>query len=420
MDASEGYSQRMSSMYLPRSADAVLAEMVRQHPAILVVGPRATGKTTTTGRLAATPVRLGNQREAAALRSDPEAVLRGRPEPILIDEWQLVPEVLAVIKERVDLDNTPGQFLVTGSVRGDLDLPTWPGTGRLVRLAMYGLTERELAGRADSPTWISNVINHDPTAVTSNLDLRSYVDLARRSGFPEPALRLNESSRQRWLTSYVDQIITRDAAELGSGRDPARLRRYLEAVALNSAGIVNDSTLYESARIDKVTARAYDALLQGLLIIEKIPAWTSNRLKRLVLAPKRYIVDAGLFTGILGLTVNDVMSDGDLLGRVLDTFVLSQIRADCALLPLPPRIHHLRTEQGRHEIDILIEVGAGKLIAIEVKATTSPTLHDARHLQWIADELGESVIASVLFHTGSHTAHLSPRIAALPISALWA
>ena len=408
----------MNTAYLARSADAVLADMVRHHPAVLVVGPRATGKTTTCVRQAATPVRLGSQREAAAVRADPAAVLRGRPIPMLIDEWQLVPEVLSVIKERVDLDPTPGQFLVTGSVRGDLDSPTWPGTGRLVRLAMYGLTERELAGRTDS-SWIADVIDHGPTAVSSTLDVRSYVALALRSGFPEPALRLNETSRQRWLTSYVDQIITRDAAEMGSGRDPARLRRYLEAVALNSAGIVNDSTLYESARIDKATARAYDTLLQNLLIVGKVPAWTGNRLKRLVLAPKRYIIDAGLFTGILGISVDDVLRDGDLLGRVLDTFVSSQIRSDCALLPLPPRVHHLRSEQGRHEIDILIEVGVGKLIAIEVKATTSPSLHDAKHLQWIGDELGERVIASVLFHTGSHTAQLSPRIVALPISALW-
>ncbi len=353
------------------------------------------------------------------MRADPAAVLRGQPLPILVDEWQLVPEVLAVIKERVDVDPTPGQFVVTGSVRGDLDSATWPGTGRLVRLALYGLTERELEGRATSPSWIEKVMADGPSEVSSSLDLRSYVERALRSGFPEPALRLNDDARQRWLTSYVEQIITRDAVALNSGRDPVRLRRYVEAVALNSAGIVNDSTLYESARIDKGTARAYDVLLQNLLIIEKVDAWTTNRLKRLVLAPKRYIVDAGLFTGILGLTANDVLRDGDLVGRVLDTFVLSQIRADCALLPLPPRIHHLRTEQGRHEVDILVEVGGGKLIAIEVKATTSPTLHDATHLKWLGDELGERVIASVLLHTGSHSVQLSPRIVALPISALW-
>jgi uncharacterized protein len=408
----------MDSSYAPRSADRVVAEMLREHPAILVVGPRATGKTTSCARVAATTHRMGNYREAAAMRADAASVLGAGVEPILIDEWQLAPETLGVIKERVDAQSRAGQFIVTGSVRGDLDLPTWPGTGRLVRLAMYGLTELEIEGRADAASWVERVATEGIHETTSSVDLRTYINRALRSGFPEPALRLRERGQQRWLTSYVDQLITRDAAEIESGRDPARLRRYLEAVTLNSAGIVDDVTLYEAARINKVTARAYDSLLQNLLVIDKIPAWTSNRLKRLVLAPKRYIVDPGLFTGVLGIETNDVLRDIDMVGRVLDTFVLSQLRAACALMPLPPRIYHLRSEQGRHEIDILIEVGT-KLIAVEVKATMSPTAQDATHLRWLKEELGERVIAAVLLHTGPHSCELGPGIVGLPISALW-
>lgn len=178
---------------------------------------RATGKTTTCGRVAATPVRLGRQREAAALRSDPAAVLRGQPKPILIDEWQLAPRCCRSSRNKLTLMHRQGSSWLPGLCEATSTLPMWPGTGRLVRLAMYGLTERELAGRTDAATWVSNVVEHGATEVTSALDLRSYVELALRSGFPEPALRLNEASRQRWLTSYIDQIITRDAVELSSG-----------------------------------------------------------------------------------------------------------------------------------------------------------------------------------------------------------
>jgi hypothetical protein len=221
------------------------------------------------------------------------------------------------------------------------------------------------------------------------------------------------------LASYADQLVTRDAEGLESGRDPLRLRRYLEAVALNSAGIVDDVTLYESAGINKATARAYDRLLQNLLVVERVPSWTTNRLKRLVLAPKRYLIDAGLFAGVLGLRVNDVLDDADLLGRVLDTFVVAQLRVECALQPVPLRMFHLRTHQGRHEVDAIIEIGPRKLVAIEIKATSRPSAADAVHLHWLIGELGTMVRAAVVLHSGSHNVDLGLGVVGLPIASLW-
>ncbi len=409
----------MDTRYLRRLSDSVLEEMLREHPAIMVVGPRATGKTTTCERFAATSIRLGNDRRAAAVAADPASAIRNRDEPILIDEWQLVPSVLNEIKEEVDQHRRPGRFIVTGSVRGDVDSPTWPGTGRLVRLPMFGLSEREIEGRIDGPGWLDRVTDPLPSEITSDVDLRGYVERALRSGFPEPALRLSESGRHRWLGSYVDQLVTRDALDLESGRDPVRLRRFLEAIAINSAGIVNDVTLYESAGVTKATARAYERLLRNLLAIEAIPSWTSNRLKRLTLAPKRFLIDPGMFTGILGFGVNDVLEDGTVLGQVLETFVVAQLRVECALLPVPPRLYHLRTHEGRREIDLLIELSPNKMIAVEIKATSRPGPGDAVHLRWLIDELGDQVRAAVVLHTGGHTAELGRGIVALPIASLW-
>ena len=409
----------MERIYLPRAADVVLAEMVGEHAAVLVVGPRAAGKTTTCERLAATSIRLGNERQAAAASADPAAIIRGRAAPVLIDEWQIVPGILSAIKEQVDQEPGAGQFIVTGSVRGDIDAPTWPGTGRLIRLPMYGLTEREVERTLAGGSWVDRVLGVDRFECGSDIDLRGYVERALRSGFPEPALRLGDSGRRRWLASYVDQLVTRDAMDVEAGRDPVRLRRYLEALAINSAGVVDDVTLYESAGINKLTARAYDQLLQNLLVVEKVPSWTSNRLKRMVLAPKRYLVDPGLFAGVLGFSVEDVLSDGDVLSRVLDTFVVAQLRAECALRSVPPRLHHLRTQQGRHEVDLVIEMSPRKLIAIEVKATSRPSPADAVHLHWLKDELGDQVAAAVVLHTGGHTADLGRGVLALPVASLW-
>lgn len=407
-------------VYLPRTADSTLREMVRDHSAVLVVGPRATGKTTTCMQHANSVVQLGDPQVARALAADPRSVLHGLAVPILIDEWQEVPESLQAIKLAVDADSSRGHFIVTGSVRGDIDAPTWPGTGRLVRLAMYGLTEREVEQQPLEGSWLDRLLTTgDVAAHRSEEALRDYVQRALRSGFPDAALNVSERGRNRWLTSYVDQVITRDVESLAPRRDPQRLRAYLSALAINSSGVVDDVTLWTSAGIAKDTARAYDSLLQSLFIVDRLPAWTSNRLKRLTLAPKRYLIDAGLFTGVLGVTENEVVLNGDLLGRVIETFVVAQFRAEIALLSPTPRMHHLRTSEGRHEIDLVIEVGASRLIAIEVKATSTPDTGDIQHLRWFRREMGDRVQATVLLHTGRHTIRFDDGTVAVPISALW-
>ena len=393
--------------------------MIGDHAAVMVVRPRATGKTTTARRLAASVVSLANDRERSAFAADIEAALTSRPEPILVDEWQEVPASLGHIKTLVDTDPCRGRFLITGSVHGDADAQTWPGTGRAIRLEMYGLTEREIEGRLGGRSWLDGLLNGDVSLPSSTVRLADYVDRSLRSGFPEPALALNETARTRWLTSYVDQLVTRDAEGIEGGRDPARLRRFLSAYALNSAGTVDDTTIFGAAGVAKNTARAYQRLLQNLLVIAELPAWTSNRLKRMTLAPKRYLVDPGLFVGALGIDRREVLSDGDLLGRVIETFVVAQLRATLALMTPRPRLHQLRTAEGRQEIDVIIEVGARRLVAIEIKATSTPDPGDAKHLRWLKRELGDAVIAAVLLHCGPVSFEMDEGVVACPISVLW-
>ena len=113
------------------------------------------------------------------------------------------------------------------------------------------------------------------------------------------------------------------------------------------------------------------------------------------------------------------MRDGDLLGRVVDTFIVAQLRPEIAISPRRPRLYHLRTEQGRHEVDLLLEFGGDRVIGIEVKAGAAPTAGDAKHLAWLRDELGDRFLAGVVLHTGPRVYSLGERIVAAPISTLW-
>src|SRR5262250_495199 len=124
------YFAAVTSRYLPRFADRQVERLLAELPAVLLVGPRASGKTTTARRHAGTVLRLDDRRQAEAVDADPDAILRGADEPVLVDKWQLAPAVLGAVKRAVDDDWRPGRFIITGSVHADLEQPTWPGTGR--------------------------------------------------------------------------------------------------------------------------------------------------------------------------------------------------------------------------------------------------------------------------------------------------
>ena len=401
--------------------DDLLAELLRELPAVLLTGPRATGKTTTALHHASTVVRLDYEAEATAFVADPDAALVGLAEPVLLDEWQSVPGVLGAVKRAVDAQARPGRFLLTGSVRADLDAATWPGTGRVVRVEVGPLTVAEQIGSGTPPLLDRIARGDDLRPASDTPDLRGYVELALQGGFPEPALALSPQGRRHWLESYVSYVTTRDALDIEAGRDPQRLARYFEAYVLNSAGTPTDKTIYDAAGIDSRTARAYHRLLTNLLIVDELPAWTSNRLTRLGKATKRFVVDASLLASVTGTatTTTAAMRDGQLLGRLVETFVVAQLRAEVPVCEARVRLFHLRDRQGRHEIDVIAELGARQVIGIEIKATSAPDISDARHLLWLRDQIGDQFLAGVVLHTGPRTFQLAQDITAAPISTLW-
>ena len=171
--------------------------------------------------------------------------------------------------------------------------------------------------------------------------------------------------------------------------------------------------------MNRTTARAYDDALQSLLIVEHLPAWASSRLGQLSGTEKRHITDTGLLGPLLGIDTRSVLRSADLLGRVIDSFVTAQLRAELPVCNEAPRLFHLRESHGRQEIDLLIEASDGRLVALEIKAAASPPAASARHLQWLRDRLGDRFAFGAVLHTGPLPYMIDDRIAALPICSIW-
>jgi predicted AAA+ superfamily ATPase len=263
---------------------------------------------------------------------------------------------------------------------------------------------------------VTDFANTPPSALT----VFDYLDLAVVGGFPDVVVnRSTSQTRDRWLAAYLAELTTNDVKLAGLDPDPAKFARFVQAVAVNSSRIVEQATLRDAAGISKHTAGVYEDLLEAVFFSERVSAWRSDRLDRLAALPKRYVLDSGLFMHLLGVDTDAAAQDPAILGAVLDTFVAMQLRPELAIQARPLRLFHLRDKGGRHEVDLIIELPRGQVIAIEVKATAAPSLDDARHLIWLRDRLGKDFLGGIVLHTGPSSFMLSHNIVATPISTLW-
>ena len=411
----------MPDLYQRRWMDNLLDEVFVPGglPAIMLIGARGTGKTTTALRHSASAIRLDRVGEAQAFSLDADAILDAKAKPVLVDEWQEVPAAVSAIKRAVDSGLGGGSILVTGSVRARRTGQSWPGTGRIVPLRMFGLTEAEIAGRTKEPSFIDEVFSPEleqlPVPQTSIVDNAARI---ARGSFPE-VLNLGERERSLWYLGYADQLVHRDIEQLSEIRQTGRLMTLLEAVASVSASTTAISTLANVTGISTSTTASYLDLLEDLGLVIRLPAWHNNLLKRLSKSPKIHMTDTGLATQLLGLEANELIANGPALGHLLETFVVMQLMPLLQVSRSRIQAFHLRDQNGRREIDIILQKAGGKIVAIEVKAAANVTVSDARNISWLRNEIGPKFHRGIVLYSGQQQFQMDKGIWAMPIQTLW-
>ena len=401
----------MNRTALPRIAERSLAEQLSVMPAVILSGARQTGKSTLARELIK-PSRTYRSlddldtRELAA--KDPRA-LTGTPGRLTLDEVQREPDLMSAVKEEIDRDRRPGRFLLTGSA----DLLLMKGVseslaGRASYLTLRPMTRREQLGLGTSGRW-DEIVDSPEHEWLPRMEPHSAPDdwlpLCRRGGFPTPAVEMkDERERRIWFDGYVRTYLERDLRELSSVSSLPDFRRLMQAAALRAGSLVNQSDLARDVGLAQPTVHRYLYLLQTSYLLVRVPAYSVNRTKRLIKAPKLYWGDTGLALFLAGVSEPDTHHLENVV--LNDLLVWRDSREDRA------EILHWRTTSGE-EVDFVIETKES-LTPIEVKATKRPTLGDARHIQTFRREYGDLARPGVVLHTGSSAEWLSADALALP------
>ena len=409
----------MNDLY-PRIVEKLLSEeLLPNFPAVFLVGPRGTGKSTSASRLADRVIDLSQPGPRQAALDHPDGVLAATSGTVVVDEWQEVPEILAAVKRAVDADGarTPGRFIVTGSVRAALGGQTWPGTGRLIRVRMYGLTQSELernAGYNPIDAWFDD---DAPAFGASSVTRSGYIERIIAGRFPA-ALRHSGHRLTRWFDAYAEQLAERDAPQISGSRPrPRLLRSVLGSCAARTGLELNKEAVARDADVSRSTADSHVSLLEDLSIVALVPAWHSNRIRRLARWPRVHLTDPGLAAHLLGTDPESLTRDGRLAGQLFETFVCTELLAHVETAASATGLFHYRNRDGR-EIDFLLE-RPGRVVGIEVKAATSVGRDDARHLLWLRDRLADTFHYGAVLYSGQIPYQIDDRIWALPISTLW-
>jgi len=400
-------------------------------------GPKAVGKTATALQRARTVYSLDEGAERSIAQADPSRLLEGE-RPVLIDEWQRMPESFDRVRRAVDAGARPGSFLLTGSA-SPMQPPTHSGAGRIVpvRLRPMTLAERGVGNPTVSVGQLLEAAQA-PVAGRTEVGLGDYVAEILASGFP--GLRgLSVRLARAQLDGYIDRIIDRDFEELGRKvRRAETLRRWMRAYAAATATtasyekIRDAATSGQSDKPSRATTQPYREVLERLWILDPVPAWlpTSSRLTRLSAPPKHHLVDPALAARLLDLdseallhphrqppssTVARVDREGTLLGALFESLVTLCVRAYAQAVEA--RTAHLRTWRGEREIDLIVQRGR-KILAIEVKLGQTPEERDVRHLLWLRNELGDRLADAIVVTTGPAAYRRSDGIAVVPAALL--
>lgn len=406
---------------LSRHLGPRLLEALADTPAVLIHGPRQSGKTTL-ARAVGEPrgyryVTFDDEAVAGAARSDPVGFVDGLPPKVILDEVQRVPELFTSLKAAIDERRAPGRFMLTGSAHV-LFVPGLADSlaGRMGILRLHPLSQCEIEG--DRTRFLDTLFRgRFPIRVTERLG-DDLLERIAAGGYPAALARRSGARRRAWYRDYVEAQIQRDVRDLARIRSFDVLPKLLALAASRTARLVNVAELSAPLELTRQTIHDYVTLLERLFLVERLPPWHVNRTSRLVKRPKLHMVDTGVACSLMGLDAGGLAKDRETLGFMLETFVLQELRRQACGRPEPIEFFHFR-DRDDFEVDIVLEQGHRAIAGVEVKAAATVRDPDFRGLRKLRDSAGNGFLAGVVLYDGSAVVRFDESIFAVPVRALW-
>ncbi len=377
--------------FLPRILETVLNQASRSFPAVVLTGPRRVGKTSLLRQvLPVADYRLLEDPDILArVRADPRGFLDELNPPVILDEIQNAPELLAYVRTRIDAaPRKAGQWFLTGSQESSL---------------MQGVSE-SLAGRAA-------ILHLLPLSILESPKVDLWL-----GGFPEVIAR--PAARDLWFSSYLQTYLERDVRAVTQVKDLATFRRFMSLVASRHGQLLNKTELAGPLGVSVPTIAQWLGILETTGLLAFIPPYFENFGKRLLKSPRLYWLDSGLASHLLGLRSRAELERSPFYGALWEGFVASEIIKRQINAGGKRELYHFRDEQGL-EVDFIVPGPQGKLGLVEVKATRTPTPAMARPLQSLGRTLGnraEMWLVHRPTRTPAGTAALAPGVKAADLA----
>jgi uncharacterized protein len=399
--------------YIPRSLEPVLEKALSEFPAVVIVGPRQSGKTTLLKQLYGERIPIVSLEPPdvrLAASSDPRGFLALYPPPVIFDEIQNAPGLLPYLKERVDAErNRPGQFILTGSQNLLLmQQVTESLAGRSAVMKLLPLSQREIQKEPLKPFPWETSLSGRHVKPTPPADLWEGI---LRGTYPE-LVSHPERDWRMWQASYVQTYLERDVRNLRNIGDLTLFQTYLRALANRSAQLLNLSELARDVGISVSTAKDWLSILEASFQIFILRPYFVNIGKRLVKAPKVYFMDTGLLCYLVGLREPPHAAGGPMGGAIFENLVAAELCKTMLHRGEEPVFYFWRTASGA-EVDFVVE-SQGKLIPLEVKLSATPRPEMKRGIATFRKDFGERAAAGYVIHTGELLLPLGDGTLSLP------
>lgn len=425
----------------PRFQSKRVEEALQYSRVTLLLGPRQAGKSTLARQLVDRGLLTGvltldNRDTRLAAQNDPVGMIAEAETPIAIDEIQREPELLLAVKERVDRDTRPGQFLLTGSANvltaprvldaltGRTEIVTlWPlASGEIAAGRSEGAGAGDAAAPAAEPAPATNLIDlllagQAPQLTDQPRGQAAWAERALAGGYPEALERPPGRHRSEWFESLLSSLISRDLRDISSARLLSEVPQLLRALAGLVGSPLVVSRLSQKTGMAANTIGSYLQLLETAYVTRTLHAWRPGVAGRERRAPKVMFTDTGVLSHLLEADRDRLANDSATAGAMFENYVAMEVTKLAAWAERLTSILHYRQEG--EEIDLICEARSGEFIAVEAKAAASVGRSDLRALTRLRDARSEQFKAGVVVYAGERTVRLGDRLWALPVGALW-